>query len=91
MLTTIAQIFQNPGLPTVQANESLVVNVMQLVFGVFGAISVLVVTIAGFQYVLSQGDPQRIGKAKDTIIYAIIGLIVSMAGYAIVTFVVSKL
>lgn len=91
MLYTLAQVFQNPGLPEVQADGNTVATVMQVVFGVFGAVSVLVVTIAGFMYIISQGDPQRIAKAKDTIIYAIIGLIVSMSGWAIVTFVIGRL
>lgn len=64
---------------------------LAIIFGIFGAVAVLIITIAGLQYVLSQGDPQKTAKAKDTILYAVIGLVLSLSAYFIVTFVVSRL
>ena len=65
-------------------------NVGQLVdtlFIVIGAISVIIIIIGGIYYVTSTGDQARIKRAKDTILYAIIGLIVAILAYAIVNFV----
>ena len=65
-------------------------NITQLVdtlFIVIGAISVIIIIIGGIYYVTSTGDQARIKRAKDTILYAIIGLIVAILAYAIVKFV----
>jgi hypothetical protein len=67
-----------------------VTNIIQLVLGLAGAIAFIVITIAGLQYVLSQGNPQAAAKAKDTILYALVGLVICALGYAIVGFVVNN-
>lgn len=75
----------------VDATGGTIANVLKLVFGVAGAVSVLIVTIGGFRYVISQGNPQETAKAKDTIIYALIGLVVCIFAFAITGFVVNKI
>ncbi len=57
---------------------------------IIGAISVLMVIIGGLRYVLSAGNPSATSGAKDTILYAIIGVIVAALAFAIVNFVVGK-
>jgi len=63
-------------------------SVLQVVFGIMGAVAVLIITIAAFQYVISAGDPQKVSKAKDAILYALIGLVVAILSFAIVSFVI---
>ncbi len=60
---------------------------LQIAFGILGAIAVLIIVIAAMQYVISAGDPQKVAKAKDSIIYALVGLVVAILAFAIVTFV----
>lgn len=55
-----------------------------------GAISVIMIIIGGLRYVLSGGDSANITAAKNTILYAIIGIIVSLLAYAAVNFVVGS-
>jgi hypothetical protein len=55
---------------------------------VLGAMSVLVLVIAGIFYTTSMGDESIIKKAKNALIYSIIGLIVAVLSYAIVNFVI---
>jgi len=78
-------------IPTTELTSNNVASALRLVFGVAGAIAVLIITIAAFQYVLSQGDPQATAKAKNTIIYALIGLVICLTAFSIVTFVVGRL
>jgi len=52
-----------------------------------GAVAVLMIVIGGLRYTLSGGDEKAIGSAKNTILYAAIGLIVSVMANAIVNFV----
>ena len=54
---------------------------------IIGGISVLMIIIGGILYVTSQGDSGKVSKAKNTILYAIVGLIVSVLAFAIVDWV----
>lgn len=55
-----------------------------------GAISVIMLIIGGLRYVFSQGEASAVKGAKDTILYAIIGIIVAILAYAAVQFVISR-
>lgn len=59
--------------------------------GALGIIAVIVVIIGGIGYMTSAGDAGKVKKAKDTILYGIIGMIICVLAYAIVNFVISKL
>ncbi len=77
--------------PLPKVTDNLIPNIMQIVFGLLGAIAVIMIILAGFQYVLSQGNPEKTSKAKNTILYAVIGLVVCVSGVTIVRFVTGKL
>lgn len=57
---------------------------------VLGAIAVIMLIIGGIKYTTSNGDPQAVKSAKDTILYSVIGIIVAILSYAIVTWVVDS-
>lgn len=52
-----------------------------------GAIAVIMIVIGGLRYVISGGDAKQVDAAKNTILYAIIGIIVALLAYAAVGFV----
>ena len=56
-----------------------------------GAIAVVMIILGGIRYATSQGDQNGITSAKNTVLYAVIGLIVTIVSYAIVNFVITKL
>jgi len=56
-----------------------------------GAISVIMLIYGGVRYTLSGGDSTAVGNAKNTILYSIVGVIVSLAAFAIVQFVVNRM
>lgn len=72
------------GLPSTTANQGAVKNILSIVIGIIAAIAVLFVAIGGLRYVLSQGDPQAVSKAKSTIVYALIGLAFAVFAQVIV-------
>ena len=78
-------------LPQVSTGPDRIQVILTVIFTLLGALSVMFITIGGFRYVASQGDPQAAARAKNTIFYAIIGLIVAICSVAIVTFVLGKL
>jgi cytochrome bd-type quinol oxidase subunit 2 len=53
-----------------------------------GAVSVIMMILGGLRYVISNGDQKNVTAAKDTIFYAVIGLVVALASYAVVHFVI---
>ncbi len=77
-------------IPKNDANNGQIQSVIQLALAVSGAIAVLIITMAGFQYIISQGDPGKIAKAKDTILYAVIGLVLVIMAEVVVRLVISK-
>ncbi len=64
--------------------------VTNLLIFVIGAIAVIMVIIGGLLYVLSSGDGKNTARAKDTILYAVIGLVVALLAYALVNFVLTR-
>jgi hypothetical protein len=80
-----------PGAGGNNANTSVLKKVLQIVFGIAGALALLIITIAGFRYVASAGDPQATAGAKNAIVYAIVGLLVAIFAEALVSFVAGNL
>ncbi len=64
-----------------------VTNTLLLVIGIC---AVIMLIIGGFRYVFSQGNEKAISGAKDTILYAIVGIVVAILSYAIVNFVIGR-
>lgn len=67
-----------------------ITNITNILMFILGTIAVIVIIIGGIMYVVSVGDPGKAKTAKDTILYAVIGLIVALAAGAIVNFVVNR-
>ncbi len=65
-------------------------TVTNVLLFLIGAVSVIMLIIGGFRYVLSNGDSSQITAAKNTILYAVIGIIVALLAYAIVGFIISS-
>ena len=69
----------------------VVQNLLNVTFAVVGIIAVIMIIIGGFYYMTSQGEPERVQKGKNTILYGIIGLIICLSAFAIVNFVLASL
>jgi len=85
-----AALTKPPGLPTAEPSSITIKWVLNFAFGLAGAIALLIILIAGFRFSLSRGNPDSINNAKNSIIYAVVGLVVAMFGVAIVNFVFSR-
>ncbi len=72
-------------------NTTAIDTILKIVFGLGGTIAVLVIVIAGIQFMLSQGDPQKSATARSAIIYAAIGLVIMTLAFSIVSFVAGDL
>ncbi len=78
-------------LPVPATTAPIMAAILSIVFGIVGALAVLFITIAGFRYIASAGNPQKTAQAKEGIIYALVGLAVAISGGAIVAFFVKRI
>lgn len=63
-------------------------DITNILLFLVGAISVIMIIIGGLRYVVSGGESSAVTAAKNTILYAIVGLVVSMLAYAAIAFVI---
>jgi hypothetical protein len=71
--------------------DSVVTRVTEAIIFVSGAIAVLMIVTGGLRYVLSQGDPGATQNAKNTILYAVVGLVIAIAAELILRLVLTRL
>ena len=66
-------------------------GILNAIIGVLALVAVVVMIIGGVSYMTSSGDAGKVKKAKDTILYGLIGLVVCVLAFAIVNFVISQI
>lgn len=71
--------------------NSIFQRVTNILLFLVGAISVIMLIIGGIRYVISGGDQNQVTSAKNTILYAIVGIIVAFLSYSAVNFVTGQL
>ncbi len=69
---------------------AIVKSIVNVLLFIIGAVAVIMIIIGGIRYTVSQGDQSQVSSAKNTILYAVIGLLVAIFAYAIVNFVVTS-
>ena len=65
-------------------------TIVNVLLFIVGSISVVMIIVGGLLYASSAGDGGRVTMAKNTVMYAVVGLIVSFLAFAIVNFVFDK-
>lgn len=71
--------------------NSLWTKIINTLIFVIGAIAVVMIVIGGLRYTISGGDSSQVNGAKNTILYAVVGLVIALLSYGIVNFVLAKL
>ena len=74
------------GVPEI-AESDLFVNILNLLYYVGGIAAVIVIVVAGLMYATSAGDSGRITRAKNMILYSVVGIVVLIGAFAITNFV----
>lgn len=68
--------------------ETSITDVTNVLLFVIGAIAVIVIIYGGIKFVTSDGDASKIKGARETILYAVVGIVIALIAYAIVRWVV---
>ena len=70
--------------------EDVITPVINTLLFLIGTIAVIMIIVGGIRYTLSAGDTSNVAAAKNTILYAVIGLIIAILSFAIVNFVIDQ-
>lgn len=76
---------------TLFGDDSLFTTIINVMLFIIGAISVVMIIIGGIRYAVSSGNSTSVTGAKNTILYAVVGLIVAFLAFAIVNWVLKLL
>jgi len=92
LVKIVADLSQiTPGnLPQPTADKAHLLSIKNFVLNIIGAMALLIIVISGFRYVLSAGDTQKTARARNGVIYALVGLAIAIVSDAIVTLVINK-
>ena len=70
--------------------NGIIKTIVEVLLTTVGAISIIMIVIGGIMFALSSGDAQKAAKARNTVLYAVVGLAVSLFASAIVNFVFNR-
>ena len=71
--------------------DSVAKNVVNALLYIIGILAVIMIIVGGVMYTTSAGDQAKVTKAKNIIIYGLVGLVIAILAYAIVSFVLDKI
>lgn len=87
-----AQSARGNGMPSeLVGTDGAFSRITNTILYVVGLIAVIMLVLGGIRYIISGGDSKKVTDAKNTIMYAIIGLIIAVFAYAIVNFVIGAI
>lgn len=69
----------------------IIAKILKIVVFAAGTATVVMVVVGGLEYVMSTGDSNKVNTAKNTILYALVGLVITIFAEAILKFVVRRL
>ena len=76
---------------TLFGGDSIFTKIVNILLFIIGAIAVIMLIIGGIRYTVSAGNETEIKNAKNTILYAIIGIVIAFLAYAVVNWVLTSL
>ena len=71
--------------------DGILKEVINTMLYLAGIIAVIMVIVGGIRYILSDGDSNKANQGKNTIIYALVGLVIAVSAYSIVNFVIGRI
>ena len=69
----------------------IITNVINVLLGIVGVVAIIMVIVGALRMVLSAGNEKTVADARNTILYAVIGLIVAILAFAIVNFITGRI
>ena len=91
LLDAMSGQYRGEGQPSelFDGQQALIPRAINLMLFIVGILAIVMLIWGGIRYVISGGNSDKVKEAKNTILYAIIGLVVAILGYALVSWVIS--
>lgn len=70
--------------------DNIIAAAIKILSSIVGLAAVVVIIVGGFKYITSGGDSNKVGAAKNTIMYALIGVVIAVMAQVLVRFVFDK-
>lgn len=90
-LESVSSKTYNTNVKDITAFSEVAGKIINGVLGILGVIFILLMLYAGYNWMTAAGQEQKVEKAKDTILRAIIGLLITISSYAIWNFILTKI
>jgi len=87
-LYLLATAIEPGNIPKASTDTPKIKIILGIVFGIAGALALLMIVISGLRFATAAGEPDKIAKARSGIIYALAGLAVAILAESIIFFVV---
>lgn len=68
--------------------QTYIQTIINVLLGLIGVVAVIMLIYGGFRYVLSAGDEKATKAARETILFAVVGIVIAILAFAIVNFVI---
>lgn len=78
------------GIPNRNASRDALIDILNVVYLVAGVVAVIVIIVAGINFATTMGDASKVTKARNMILYAVIGLVVVLVAAIITNFVIES-
>lgn len=88
LITQFIAVTTPPSIPKVDVTSGTLAGIFGGIMMVAAVVCVVFIILGSLSYVLSAGDASKISKAKDTILYAVVGLVISGMAFLIIQLVV---
>ncbi len=73
------------------STQQIVNGIVNTLLWVAGVAAVIAIVVGGIMYITSAGDEKRVQSAKNTVLYAVVGMVVALLSWAIASFVVTNI
>ena len=80
----------NSGGSARQDLPDVITTIINVMLFIAGALAVIMIIYGGIRYITAHGDEKQVKVAKDTIVYSVVGLIIAIIAYALVTFIFNR-
>jgi hypothetical protein len=88
LLAAISLSPTDVGLPTSTGSiTDVIVNVTKLLMTLIGSLSVIFIIVGGIQMASAAGNPKNFARGRETVLYAVVGIIIAIGAYGIVSFI----
>jgi len=76
--------YESPGTPAEVTLDAFITNILKLVWEITAGLAAIMFIVAGILFITAQGDPTKLGTARQALIWAVVGVAVAIIAFSLV-------